>query len=55
MFKIILLSFLSVVTSAAQEIQMDTISKSVSLPNSNFKYKQLIIPVVLIGYGFIRY
>lgn len=53
MFKIILLSFLSVVTSAAQEIQMDTISKSVSLPNSNFKYKQLIIPVVLIGYGFI--
>ncbi|MFV8342658.1 phosphatase PAP2 family protein [Flavobacterium sp. XS2P39] len=53
MFKIILLSFFSIITSAAQEIQMDTISKSVSLPNSNFKYKQLIIPVVLIGYGFI--
>jgi len=53
MLKIILFSFFSIATINAQEVKIDTVSKKDTLGNLKFHYKHLIIPAVLIGYGFI--
>ncbi|MFV7234854.1 phosphatase PAP2 family protein [Flavobacterium sp. ZB4R12] len=53
MLKIILFLFFSIATINAQQIKTDTVSKTDALGNLKFNYKQLIIPAVLIGYGFI--
>ncbi|MFV5690247.1 phosphatase PAP2 family protein [Flavobacterium sp. ZT3R25] len=53
MLKIILFSLFSIATINAQEIKIDTISKATIAKNIKFNFKQLIIPAVLIGYGFI--
>ena len=51
MFKIILFTFLSVITLNAQEIKHDTIIKTGN--SHQFKLKKLVIPGLLIGYGII--
>ena len=53
MLKIILFSLFSIATINAQEVKTDTVSKTDTPGNLKFNYKQLIIPTVLIGYGFI--
>jgi hypothetical protein len=53
MLKIILFSLFSIATINAQEVKTDTVSKTATPGNLKFNYKQLIIPAVLIGYGFI--
>lgn len=53
MLKIIIFSFFSIAAINAQEVKTDTISKAAIPQNIKFNYKQLIIPAVLTGYGFI--
>ncbi|WP_426094835.1 phosphatase PAP2 family protein [Flavobacterium sp. DSR2-3-3] len=53
MLKIILFSLISFASLTAQEVKTDTISKAAIAKNIKFNYKQLVIPAVLIGYGFI--
>jgi hypothetical protein len=51
MLRIILLSFFTIATLQAQEKHFDSIPNKENGPK--FKFKQLIIPTVLIGYGVI--
>ncbi|MFV8328059.1 phosphatase PAP2 family protein [Flavobacterium sp. ZS1P14] len=53
MLKIIVVVFFSIATINAQELKTDTILKKEIPQNIKFSYKQLIIPAVLMGYGFI--
>ena len=53
MLKIIVVAFFSIATINAQEVKTDTILKKEIPQNIKFNYKQLIIPAVLMGYGFI--
>lgn len=53
MSKAVLLFFLSAITVSAQNIASDSIVTQDTIHNLKFNYKQLIIPGVLIGYGFI--
>lgn len=53
MLKAILLFLLGIGTVTAQNTVADTIVEKDTVHNLKFNYKQLIIPGVLIGYGFI--
>lgn len=53
MLKIMLFIFSTIATLNAQEVKTDTISKIASPQNIKFNYKQLVIPGILLGYGFI--
>jgi hypothetical protein len=51
MLRILFLSFFTITTLQAQEQAVDSIPNKEN--NQKFKFKQLIIPTVLIGYGVI--
>lgn len=53
MFKSILLFLVSITAVSAQNSVSDSIVVRDTVQNLKFNYKQLIIPGVLIGYGFI--
>lgn len=53
MSKIIMLLFLSMATMNGQSVQKDSVYKDSKSLTSPFKYKQLILPTLLISYGFI--
>lgn len=53
MLKSILLFLVSIITVNAQNSVSDSIVVKDTVQNLKFNYKQLIIPGVLIGYGFI--
>ncbi len=53
MLKVMLFMCFSFATLHAQEVKTDTIAKTAIPQNIKFNYKQLIIPAVLMGYGFI--
>ena len=53
MLKKMLFIFCSFATLNAQEVKTDTIPKTASPQNIKFNYKQLVIPGILLGYGFI--
>jgi len=53
MFKSILLFLVSITAVSAQNSVSDSIVVRDNVQNLKFNYKQLIIPGVLIGYGFI--
>ncbi|WP_316633366.1 phosphatase PAP2 family protein [uncultured Flavobacterium sp.] len=53
MLKAILLFLVSITTVNAQNSVLDSIVVKDTVQNLKFNYKQLIIPGVLIGYGFI--
>lgn len=53
MLKTVLFCLLSITLLNAQNAVIDTIPVTDTVHNLKFNYKQLIIPSVLIGYGFI--
>lgn len=53
MLKKMLFIFCSFATLNAQEVKTDTIPKTASPQNIKFNYKQLVIPGILLAYGFI--
>jgi hypothetical protein len=53
MLKTVLFCLLSITLLNAQNTVTDTIPVADTVHNLKFNYKQLIIPAVLIGYGFI--
>ncbi|WP_163399747.1 phosphatase PAP2 family protein [Flavobacterium fluviatile] len=53
MLKTVLLFVLGTTSICAQNTKNDTIAGQDTLHNLKFNYKQLIVPGVLIGYGFI--
>ncbi|QDW22639.1 phosphatase PAP2 family protein [Flavobacterium sp. KBS0721] len=53
MLKIFLLFLIGMTSICAQNTISDTIAVQDTVPNLKFNYKQLIIPGVLLGYGFI--
>lgn len=53
MFKFILIFLLGITMVSAQTTVTDSLAVNDSVPNLKFNYKQLIVPGMLFGYGFI--
>jgi hypothetical protein len=53
MFKIILFSLLGITIANAQGTVADSLTVTDSVHNITFNYKQLLLPGILLGYGFV--